>query len=271
MKTILKFNRLKQNTNSFAPVGSAPNAFILFAFAAFLLVFMGSCEHDLADIDAGSGTALLMDEEDMALEKKKAFPVPGPVEPLTTGLQGASGSTIGPGGALYIAEYASGRISRVDPETGDITTFASGFPTPVFDIGGVWDVAFIGGTAYALVTLVGPEIGGNPNDVVGIYRIDGPNGNFTVIADIGAFSLANPPNTAFFVPTGVQYSFQTYRGAFLVADGHHNRVLHVTLDGVITEFKTFGKPPLSERCPSRSRPGGGCHKPSRALRFARAL
>jgi hypothetical protein len=38
----------------------------------------------------------------------------------------------------------------------------------------------------------------------------------------------------------VQYSIQTYRGGFLVADGHHNRVLHVTLDGDITEFKTFG-------------------------------
>ena len=100
-----------------------------------------------------------------------------------------------------------------------------------------WDVAFHGGTAYALVTLVGPDVGGS--DVVGIYRIDGPN-SFTIIADIGAFSIANPPNTDFFVATGVQYSIQTYRGAFLVADGHHNRVLHVTRDGEITEFKTFG-------------------------------
>ena len=48
------------------------------------------------------------------------------------------------------------------------------------------DVAFIGKTAYALVTLVGPDVGGS--DVVGIYRVDGPD-SFTVIADIGAFSL----------------------------------------------------------------------------------
>ena len=27
---------------------------------------------------------------------------------------------------------------------------------------------------------------------------------------------------------------------FLVTDGHHNRVLHVTLDGEVTEFATFG-------------------------------
>ena len=84
---------------------------------------------------------------------------------------------------------------------------------------------------------VGPDVGGS--DTVGIYRIDGPN-SFTIIADIGAFSIANPPNTHFVVPTGVQYAIQTYRGAFLVADGHHNRVLHVTRDGEITEFKAFG-------------------------------
>ena len=74
--------------------------------------------------------------------------------------------------------------------------------------------------------------------MVGIYRVDGPN-SFTVIADIGAFSIANPPSTAFFVPTGVQYALQPYRGGFLVTDGHHNRVLRVTLDGEITEVIAF--------------------------------
>ena len=47
---------------------------------------------------------------------------------LATGLEGASGSTIGPDGALYVTEGAAGRISRVDPQTGEITTFASGLP-----------------------------------------------------------------------------------------------------------------------------------------------
>src|SRR5918996_1636839 len=55
---------------------------------------------------------------------------------LATGLEGASGSTIGPGGALYVTEGAAGRISRVDPRTGDITTFASGLPPAVLGIGG---------------------------------------------------------------------------------------------------------------------------------------
>jgi len=162
---------------------------------------------------------------------------PGVPQLLVSGLQGSSGSTIGPGGALYVTEGAVGQISRIDPKTGDVTTFASGLPPSLVGIGGVFDVAFIGETAYALVSLVGPDVGGT--DVVGIYRIDGPN-SFSVIADIGAFSIANPPDTPFDVPTGVQFSFQSYRGGFLVADGHHNRVLFVTLDGVISEIKTFG-------------------------------
>ena len=48
-----------------------------------------------------------------------------------TGLQGGSGSTVGPDGALYVPEPASGEISRVDPETGAVTTFASCLPTQV--------------------------------------------------------------------------------------------------------------------------------------------
>ena len=159
------------------------------------------------------------------------------VELLATGIQGGSGSTIGPGGALYVTEGAAGRISRVDPETGAISTFASGLPPAIVGIGGAMDVTFIGGTAYVLVTLVGADVGGG--EVVGIYRVDGPD-SFTVIADIGAFSLENPPDTPFFIPTGVQYAIETYRGGFLVTDGHHNRVLQITRDGQISEFMVFG-------------------------------
>jgi hypothetical protein len=156
---------------------------------------------------------------------------------LLTGLDGGSGSTVGPGGALYVTESAAGRISRVDPRTGEITTFASGLPPSIIGIGGTTDVAFIGGTAYALVTVVSPDVGGS--DIDGIYRIDGPN-SFTVVADIGAFALSNPPGFPVDIPTGVQYALQTYRGGFLVTDGHHNRVYRVTRDGEVTELIAFG-------------------------------
>jgi hypothetical protein len=151
---------------------------------------------------------------------------------LTDGLEGASGSGIGPGGALYVTEGAAGRITRVDPVTGEKTTFASGLPLPIFPIGGVVDVAFIGSNAYALVTMVGSDIGGN--EIVGIYRVDGPN-SFTVVADLGEFAIQNPSNSDVFIDTGVHYALEIFRGGFLVTDGHHNRVLWVTLDGEISE------------------------------------
>jgi hypothetical protein len=131
----------------------------------------------------------------------------------------------------------AGRVSRVDPETGAVTTYASGLPPSIVGIGGAIDVAFKGGTAYVLVTLVGPDVGGS--DVVGIYRVDGPT-HFTVIADIGAFVLAHPPATPFDVPTGVQYAIQSVGDAFLVSDGHHNRVYRVTLGGRVTQRIVLG-------------------------------
>lgn len=158
---------------------------------------------------------------------------------FVSGLASGSGSTVGPDGALYVTEGATGSVLRVNPRNGRVSTFASGLPPilPGPGIGGAMDLAFIGRTAYVLVTLVGSDVGGT--DTVGIYRIDGPSAS-TVIADIGAFSIANPPDTDFFVPSGVQYAMQRYGRDFLVTDGHHNRVLLVTLDGEISEFITFG-------------------------------
>jgi hypothetical protein len=146
---------------------------------------------------------------------------------LASGLQGTIGSTIGPDGAIYVPEGALGRITRVDPVTGEATTFAGGLPPAPF--GGAIDVAFIGTTAYALVTLVAPD------HVVGIYRVDDAN-SFTVIADLGAFSIANPPPYPIDVPTGLQFALQPIPEGFLVTDGHHNRVLLATLAGEVTEL-----------------------------------
>jgi hypothetical protein len=170
-----------------------------------------------------------------------ALPFTAAAQPtlLVSGLEGASGSAVGPDGALYVTEGAAGRLTRVDPGTGALTTVASGLPPSFVGIGGAMDVAFIGETPYVLVTLVGSDLGGD--SIVGIYRVDGP-GDFEVIADIGAWSIANPPTIDFsyFVPSGVHYAMETFRGGFLVTDGHLNRVLWVTLDGEISEFIAFG-------------------------------
>jgi len=155
---------------------------------------------------------------------------------LVSGLQGSVGSTVGPDRALYVPESATGSIARINPRTGHVSTFATGLPKRIGDLGGAMDVAFIHHTAYVLVTLVSPDVGGT--DVDGIYRMDGPH-SFTVVADIGAWAIAHPPVPAFVVPSGVQYAMQPYRGGFLVTDGHHNRVLRVTLDGTISEVIAF--------------------------------
>jgi sugar lactone lactonase YvrE len=156
---------------------------------------------------------------------------------LVSGLQGGLGSTVGPDGALYVPEGLAGRISRVDPKTGHVTTFASGLPKRVAPVGGAMDVAFLHGQAYVLVALVSPDVGGT--DVDGIYRVDGPH-RFTVIADIGAWSIAHPPKTDFFIPSGVQFALEAYRGGFLVTDGHHNRILRVGLNGKVSQRLVFG-------------------------------
>ena len=142
-----------------------------------------------------------------------------------------SGSTVGPDRALYVTDGPGGRVLRVDPRTGTVTPFATGLPPaiPEIGIGGAMDVAFAGHRAYVLVTVVGPAVG-QPGVVNGLYRIE-RNGSATPVADIGAWSVDNPPKTDFFVASGVQYAMQEYGGGFLVTDGHHNRVLHVTRRG----------------------------------------
>lgn len=164
-----------------------------------------------------------------------------PSATFVTGLEGGSGSTIGPDGALYVPETIAGKISRVDPNTGAITTFASGLPKQLtaLGIGGIMDVAFIDQTAYALVTLVGSDWQGT--DTVGIYRIDAPD-KFTVVADIGKWAIDNPPPnypTGYDTATGVQYAMQPQGNGFIVTDGHHNRVLKVGLDGSVKQLIQF--------------------------------
>jgi hypothetical protein len=158
---------------------------------------------------------------------------------LVSGLGSGSGSTVGPDGWLYVAQPAAGTIARVNPRTGATSTFAAGLPTrlPGFPVGGVTDVAFLGHRAYALVSVVGPDVGGT--DTVGLYRID-RHGGHTVVADIGAWSIAHPPSTQFSIPSGVQYALQSWHGRFLVTDGHHNRVLLATRRGDIRSVITFG-------------------------------
>lgn len=46
--------------------------------------------------------------------------------------------------------------------------------------------------------------------------------------------------SAIMTPLDTTVAIEAYRGGFLVTDGHHNRVLHVTRDGLVSEFIPFG-------------------------------
>jgi hypothetical protein len=157
-----------------------------------------------------------------------------------------TGSTIGPDGALYVTDGVAGAVLRIDGRSGHVAPYASGLPPKAFpgvDIGGPVDVAFAGRTAYVLVTLVSGEISGepfgDPKAKNGLYRIE-RDGSSTLVADLGQWSVDNPPKPAFFVDTGVQFALEPYLDGFLVTDGHHNRVLWVDRHGSIHELATFG-------------------------------
>ena len=173
----------------------------------------------------------------------QAGPPPEAEDPelLVTGLAGGSGSTVGPDGALYVPEPVSGEVSRIDPDTGETTVVASCLPPQVLvgDAGGAMDVAFLGSTMYALTSMVSADVGGSA--VTGIFRVEDED-TCEVVADIGAWTSENPPppDFDFFVPTGVPYAMEAYRGGFLVTDGHANRVLQVTLDGQVRTVLQLG-------------------------------
>lgn len=158
---------------------------------------------------------------------------------LARNLAGAGGSTTGPDGAIYVAEGVAGQITRIDPRSGRKRVVVSGLPTapPGLPFGGPMDVAFIGDDLYVLITLASD---GSAN---GIYRVNG-NDTPDLIADVGAFSVANPPppdiDWEIEAPIGVLFAMQPADQGFLVSDGHLNRVMHVTLDGEVSLVKQYG-------------------------------
>jgi hypothetical protein len=162
----------------------------------------------------------------------------------------STGSTVGPEGDLYVTDSTAGRIRRVDPRRGTVTTFADGLPRAIPGVvgGGVADIAFRGRTPYVLVTGVSEfwtELIGSSSTPAaeGIYRLDRVGRGTTratLVADIYTWSEANPPqHPGFFIPGGFTYAMQPYRDGFLVTDAHHNRVLRVGLDGAISVFRDF--------------------------------
>jgi hypothetical protein len=199
-------------------------------------------------------------------------PAPAPTagSKVGSGLVNPRGFKMGPDGMLYIAEAGnggtteftaadgskmlngfSGRISKMDPATGERTTVADKLPSNASppeggdpgDSVGPADVAFIGDQLYYVQTHGGADWG-FPDTPTGVYKVKS-DGTTQLIADIGAFNKANPVTPIKngtqqdIEPGGNPYSMIARGNSFYVSDGNMNQVMKVDLDGTITRIADF--------------------------------
>jgi hypothetical protein len=197
-----------------------------------------------------------------AVSAQEEGPPPSAGTKIAEGLQGTIGAVVGPDGALYVAEAGTGgdievtpppefppdepvptfgltgRVSRIDPETGERTTVASGIGSlgGPDGAGGAVDVAFMGDDMYVLTTGSADAFGQDdwPN---GIYRVNGDD--IELVADISNFNDNNPVDFPDAGPGGNPFALDVRGNEFFVTDGNYNRILRVTATGSISILHAF--------------------------------
>lgn len=183
-------------------------------------------------------------------------------------LKNPRGLTIGPDGMLYVAEAGeggdidvgdagvsgfSGRITKIDLETGEKTIVADNLPSNVLDpmindAVGPADVVFIGSKLYYLQTH-GGEAYGFPDTPTGIYEVK-DDGEVELVANIGDFNLDNVPegiedgSQADHEPGGNIYSMTVRNNAFYLVDANYNRLLRATTTGQVEIIAQFEDHPV---------------------------
>ncbi len=173
---------------------------------------------------------------------------PGPTAGvrIATGLAGTLGSTVGPDGALYVPESATGSVSRIDPWTGEKTVVAEGLPHNA-EGGGPVDAVFTQLKLYVLVSGVAPDA------AVGVYLVN-DDGSTTLVADLGQYALDNPVDFEDAAPTGNPFTIDALsQTELIVAESNHNKVLKIDL--VSHEISTIAS--YGNVVPTGLEPGNG--------------
>ena len=191
------------------------------------------------------------------------------VSDFASGLNGPRGLKFGSDGTLYVAEAGTGgststvgqceqvpppvgpytggstaRSSKVD-RWGNVSTVVSGLPSslsPIGDIEGVADLAFLNGSLYALLAGGGCSHGNSaPNAVI---RVDVKQGTWKQIANMSKFLMDHPAKyvrPADFEPDGTFYSMIASGGLLYAVEPNHGQVFSISPSGSIKEEMDVSK------------------------------
>ena len=181
--------------------------------------------------------------------------VEGGVTTIASGLTNPRGFTWGSDGTIYLAQagiggetpatidgaeigvYGGPSSSVVTIEDGCAVPFVEGIPSGNWrDAGWIWgahDVAFLDDQLYILSAGGGIDFG-NPDQPSGLLRVEA-DGATTMVADLSAWSLDNPP--AFvppdYNPSGSLYDMEAGTDCLWISEAVGGRIITVTPDGTV--------------------------------------